>query len=439
MSDRPSQALEHREPNACPFVALESDPERRLPTPDNEHRCFADGTPQPITKHHQRTFCLAPGFTSCPTFLAWAARSSAAPESDPPDADPWVMDSDAPPRAATDPGWNVPPPWVVAPQLKSTAGLAPPAAAAAPVAGGSKRPADAESATAVALEATQIVRERPPGAPPTLSEAVQLPVEPVAIQILPDAPAPTQPGRAPDPAAPGVAKRPPSRFVPTVLQNQPVMAPAPTPAAGNGSATSPVWDGEGEEPAEEVPAPPARDRSRVPVDAHAPAWIEPQVRPMKRPIRTKGSGEWKDRASAYPTTRGRGLRAIPPIAVGFVVLVAIGAMLFLLPTFLAGGGPAASASPTPAASGADRAPGSTRRPAATTRPRPQGTPRFYTVKEGDTLLRIARRFRVSEAAIACSSQLQNPNVLHPGEILTIPPRGYECPRRTPRPGRRQGG
>jgi hypothetical protein len=28
-------------------------------------------------------------------------------------------------------------------------------------------------------------------------------------------------------------------------------------------------------------------------------------------------------------------------------------------------------------------------------------------------------------------------VLHPGEILTIPPRGYECPRRTPRPGQRQ--
>ena len=98
MSDRPSQApAEHREPNACPFIALESDPERRLPSPDYEHRCFADGTAQPITKPHQRTFCLAPGFTSCPTFLAWAARSSAAPETDPPDADPWMVDSGAPP------------------------------------------------------------------------------------------------------------------------------------------------------------------------------------------------------------------------------------------------------------------------------------------------------------------------------------------------------
>ena len=282
------------------------------------------------------------------------------------------------------------------------------------------------------------MRERPPGAPPTLSEAIQVPVEPVAIQILPDAPAPTQAGTPPDDAAPQAPKPRPSRFVPTVLQNQPTMTPAPTPppAASNGSATSPVADQEDEEPAQEVPAPPARDRSRVPIDAHAPAWIEPQVRPMNRPIRTRGSGEWKDRSSAYPTMRGRGLRAIPRIAVGFVVLVAIGAMLFLLPTFLAGGGPAPSASPTPAASGADPAPGSTRRPAATTRPRPRGTPRYYTVKEGDTLLRIARRFRVSEAAIACASQLQNPNVLHPGEILTIPPRGYECPRRTPRPGQR---
>jgi hypothetical protein len=262
-----------------------------------------------------------------------------------------------------------------------------------------------------------------------LSEAIQLPVEPVAIPIAPDGSARQTSGTA-RPEAPTPR---PSRFVPTVLQNQPVAAPSP--AASNGAAAPPSdVEEDVAEPVEEAPAAPARERSRVPVDAHAPAWIGQQVRPMNRPVRTRGSGEWKDRPSSYPTMRGRGLRAIPPIAIGFVVLVAIGALLFLLPTFLAGGGPAPSASPTPAASGAERAPDATRRPAASARPRPRGTPRFYTVKEGDTLLRIARRFRVSEDAIACASQLQNPNVLHPGEILTIPPRGYECPRRTQRQG-----
>jgi LysM repeat protein len=55
------------------------------------------------------------------------------------------------------------------------------------------------------------------------------------------------------------------------------------------------------------------------------------------------------------------------------------------------------------------------------------------VKVGDTLSQIAVRFKVSEEAIVCASNLRNPNVLHPGEILTIPPRGFRCPE----PARRQ--
>jgi nucleoid-associated protein YgaU len=306
-----------------------------------------------------------------------------------------------------------------------------PAAAVAvvrPVAEASPR---GESTTVPELPST--APERPAASARSLSEAIQIPPEPVAIPISTEGPAAPAPARSSGTAAPDAASRPrPSRFVPTTLQNQPVsVAPSP-PSVGNGTSATTDLDGATDGSAvAEVATPPPRERSRVPVDAHAPTWIEPQVRPVNRPIRTKGSGEWKDRQSSFPTTRRRAVRAIPPIAVGFVVLVAVGAMLFLLPTFLAGGGPVASESPGPSSSITARG---TRGPAATTRPRPRGTPRFYTVKPGDTLLRIARRFRVSKEAIACASQLQNPNVLHPGEILTIPPRGYECPRR---PARRQ--
>jgi hypothetical protein len=265
----------------------------------------------------------------------------------------------------------------------------------------------------------------------------------VAIPIASDAGTPASLQAQPGSKAPEQAVRArPSRFVPTTLQNQPVVA-LPSPAVGNGATTHPDIDEDAlDGGAAEVGRSPARERSRVPIDAHAPTWLEPQTRPANRPIRIRGSGEWKDRRSAYPTMRGRGIRPIPAIAVGFTLLVAVGVVLFMLPTFLAGGGSSSPASPgaSSVVTGAGAsAPARTSRPAATRRPRPQGTPRFYTVKQGDTLLRIARRFRVSETAIACASQLRNPELLHPGEILTIPPRGYRCPRRPSRPGQPQGG
>ncbi|MEA3342221.1 MAG: LysM peptidoglycan-binding domain-containing protein, partial [Chloroflexota bacterium] len=45
----------------------------------------------------------------------------------------------------------------------------------------------------------------------------------------------------------------------------------------------------------------------------------------------------------------------------------------------------------------------------------------YTVKSGDTLFSIAQRFDVLPELITQASQLQNPNVLSPGQVLTIPP------------------
>ena len=43
----------------------------------------------------------------------------------------------------------------------------------------------------------------------------------------------------------------------------------------------------------------------------------------------------------------------------------------------------------------------------------------YTVKRGDNLWRIARRFRVSVRRIAMLNGIQNPRLIYPGQILKI--------------------
>jgi nucleoid-associated protein YgaU len=66
-------------PSVCPFVALESDRDRRLDEPDHRHRCYAVPTPEPRAIAHQEAYCLSPGFTLCPIFQDWARRAAANP------------------------------------------------------------------------------------------------------------------------------------------------------------------------------------------------------------------------------------------------------------------------------------------------------------------------------------------------------------------------
>jgi nucleoid-associated protein YgaU len=66
-------------PAACPFVALESDRDRRSNEPDPRHRCYAEPTPAPRALAHQRQFCLSPDFGRCPIFQDWAIRAAARP------------------------------------------------------------------------------------------------------------------------------------------------------------------------------------------------------------------------------------------------------------------------------------------------------------------------------------------------------------------------
>lgn len=49
-----------------------------------------------------------------------------------------------------------------------------------------------------------------------------------------------------------------------------------------------------------------------------------------------------------------------------------------------------------------------------------GDSRLYTVRPGDTLFAIARRYGVSPWAIAWANALPNPNLIYPGQVLRIP-------------------
>jgi nucleoid-associated protein YgaU len=178
--------------------------------------------------------------------------------------------------------------------------------------------------------------------------------------------------------------------------------------------------------------PAARDGGPpVPLDIDAPARFLPQTR---TPISATGSGEWRGKRvrRPFPAVGPRfRIGLIPPAAIGFVTLIAVAIVIFLLPGFLAGGGPgpAATVTPTPRAAVATHV-GPTRPP------RPERTPFSYTVRPGDTLRQLGRRFGVAWQKIACASHIRNPNLLSIGQELTIPPPGYQCPgavRRTPTP------
>jgi LysM repeat protein len=60
------------------------------------------------------------------------------------------------------------------------------------------------------------------------------------------------------------------------------------------------------------------------------------------------------------------------------------------------------------------------KPPATPRPTPSVGTRTYTVKSGDTLSSIAAHFGVSVASIQALNGIQDPRLIHPGEVLQIP-------------------
>ncbi len=67
-------------PTFCPYIGVGGDRTTRAAYPSAQNTCYARGRPgkaySPVSKAHQREFCLAGRFEECPYWVQAAARSS---------------------------------------------------------------------------------------------------------------------------------------------------------------------------------------------------------------------------------------------------------------------------------------------------------------------------------------------------------------------------
>jgi LysM repeat protein len=169
-------------------------------------------------------------------------------------------------------------------------------------------------------------------------------------------------------------------------------------------------------------------------------------KPPQEPIRSHGSGEWyyADPPGRQPLVSRRS--GVTPA----ILLAVLGVLLVSIVVFLVAAGigsddelpPVAAASPSAAASfgpTATRAPAATAAPSLEPSPTPKPKIQTWTVRPGQSLSWIAARPRVSVdiKLLQCINRITNPDIIQPGQVLRIPPEGYECPkgwrRSTPEP------
>jgi len=123
-----------------------------------------------------------------------------------------------------------------------------------------------------------------------------------------------------------------------------------------------------------------------------------------------------------PTVVGMPTQAIATAAAVGATLAAPGATR--APGATSASAPAATSAPLPAATSAPvPATVPTPEPAAPAAPAALGAPTTYTVKPGDWVYNIARKFNVSPNAIIEANGLRPPYSLHAGQTLTIPAGG----------------
>ena len=151
----------------------------------------------------------------------------------------------------------------------------------------------------------------------------------------------------------------------------------------------------------------------------------PPVAPQKVSATRRGApgrdvaGPWWERPrrnEAYPTLKTRiGLPSIPRIGLAALAIVVAAIVLFSLPFVLhlggdQGGGAVATATPSAGPSTS----------AVPTEP-PAATPIVYVVKPGDTLNKIAKKYKITvDQLLAANKQIKNPNKIAVGDEITIP-------------------
>jgi LysM repeat protein len=395
--------------SACPFVAFEDDRDERADRPDHRHRCFAEAVPAPRALAHQEAYCLSSAFPVCPTFQEWARREAAhaqpgragaavadeagaevpaAVTDDDQDQDAddlWSSAREVPveerPRRNPPRDWAAPPPW---------AGGVPPAGVGA-VAATSRVREDAgddavpeEGRGLAGSAADRLARGEDPdhafiGAVPPPRNADDAPLSPAA---------------PPDPELAGLVGRRPEDRAHTAADDDEAVPPVRAQRRPTVSST--------------------RDRSR-----ERERERERERAAEERALHDGPSWERRRRYEAYPSIKLRAgltrMPQLPRITVLFGALIVAALLLFLLPSVLNIGGrvqgPGASASPSDAVASASAEP----------TPVPVATPQIYTIKSGDALARIARRFGLTlEQLRAANPSIKDPNKIRVGDKIVIP-------------------
>jgi LysM repeat protein len=405
---------------ACPFVAFEDDRDGRSLAPDHRHRCFAEARPAPRALAHQEAYCLSSAFPVCPAFQDWARREAAATR-------PAV--SGAPP-AREEPPVSQPTP-VASQAMLPLAKPMPPRDLEPLYPSGGDDPAEVQP------------RRNPhrdwAAPPPWVGDEGAAPVEadppPFLVKSEPDPYQGTWSGdgrglagsqadrlAGPDPDVPAVGGRAQPDDDAALDDAWPGAGVAAVAAASTPTG-SPRYAAQRRDARRDRRAAPGRPRptgtqqpaggspagrdgnSRLdPADLFGPAWEKPR------------------RYEAYPTLRTRiglpGLKGISRLGMAAIGLVAAAVILFFVGPMLLGiGGQdrgAGNASQQPAASvlASDS-------PEPTLAPAP--TPKVYVVVKNDTFSKIAKKFKVSVAALkAANPQIKNVNKISPGDEITIP-------------------
>jgi LysM repeat protein len=419
---------------ACPFVAFEDDRDERAGRPDHRHRCFAEAVPAPRALAHQEAYCLSSAFPVCPTFQEWARREAAHADpgrAGPPNAarevtadaasdpaadgedgvedqpvaavdeddaeDPWSVARDVPiedrPRRNPPRDWAAPPPWAGAGGGAGAAGAG--SGGAAPRSGrqhddpGASVPEEGRGL--VGSAADRLASGEDPdhawleraGHPDRADDGPSAPADPeLASLVGRSVDAGGRRDRAPGPRADDEvdAIGPPSR-------------PSRRPAVSS-----------------------TRDRSRERERDRERERVAAERDPHDGP-----SWERSRRSEAYPSIRARvsspGIPQLPRIGVLLGALVVAAFLLFLLPTLLNIGGKTDNGGgATASASGA--APSASVEPT----PVPEPTPVVYTIKAGDTLNKIAKKYNVTVQQIedANKDTIKDPNRIKVGDKIVIP-------------------
>ena len=261
-------------PQACPFVALDGDRDRRRDVPDALHRCFAEESPKARSMGHQANYCLTPAFSGCPIFLDWASRVAADL-------------IEAPPVGAAVGGGDAASP---AASVSTTASASTTAAATTTGAASTTTAASTASATDAvqrpwAAAPPWMAEAIPPGDPMEMSKRtaildIDTGVEPVVTSGVGSGTVPGVVAAGPSEADDGAAAELAASIARTDLAGGVADDvnfdgdAADADAASDTSPDAPPW---------------SRGRPRVPVDAGAPSSLAPQTRPGARP-RVRASG-----------------------------------------------------------------------------------------------------------------------------------------------------